>query len=227
MRARRRAEIERRLVEVGRRHVAEHGAAGLTVRGVARDLDMVPSALFRYIEGREELLTRLIVACYDELGEQVESAVSLVPEADSHARWQALARACLAWARAHPHDWALLYGSPVPTYQAPAEVTNRAGTRVTDLLVHIGRSTREEERADPVLPRQDSRAEAAVCALTATGAVPGMNAVELLNGITAWTMVVGAISAEVFAMLGEEVGDDDARFDYMVALADRVLFARS
>src|SRR5690349_6314312 len=138
VRAQRRAEVERRLVEVGREHLARHGAAGLTVRGVARDLGMAPSALFRYVDGLEDLLTTLIVACYEELGDRVLAADAGTDPADAHARWWSLARTCRSWAVEHPHDWALLYGSPVPAYDAPPDVTTPAGTRVTDLLLRIG-----------------------------------------------------------------------------------------
>ena len=226
VRARRRAEVERRLVEVGREHLARHGAAGLTVRGVARDLDLAPSALFRYVDGLGDLLTRLIVTCYDELGEQVEAAVATVDPDDAHARWWALARSVRTWALDHPHDWALLYGSPVPAYDAPPEVTTRAGTRVTDLLLRIGVEAPDDAWGDPVLEGQSERAEAAVGPLLAGGVGLGVGAVRLLQGMTAWTLLVGAVSAEVFEMFGPDAGDPLARFEHAAEVAERVLFSR-
>ena len=198
VRARRRAEVERRIVEVGREHLARHGAAGLTVRGVARDLGMAPSALFRYVDGLEDLLTTLIVACYEELGEQVEAAVAAVDPADAHARWWTLARACRSWALGHPHDWALLFGSPAPAYDAPPEVTTPAGTRVPILMVRIGQEAGTDAWGDPVLTGQQDRAEAAVGPLVEQGFGAPLDAVRLLQGMTAWTLLVGAVSAEVF-----------------------------
>ncbi len=226
VRARRRAEVEQRLVDVGRRHLATYGAAGLTVRGVARDLDMAPSALFRYIAGRDDLLTTLIVACYDELGERAEAAFAAVPPDDAHGRWWAVAHACRDWARDHPHDWALLFGSPVPAYDAPAERTNQAGTRVTALLVRLGLDAGPEAFGDPVLDDQEEVSAAAVSTLMRQGFAPGLSPQQLLDGITAWTILVGAVSAEVFELVGDDVGDLDARFDYVAAIAERVLFGR-
>lgn len=231
VRARRRAEVERRLVEVGRAHVAQHGAAGLTVRGVARDLGMAPSALFRYVDGLEDLLTVLIVACYDELGDRVQAAFDAVPPDDAHGRWWAVARTCLAWGREHPHDWALLFGSPVPAYDAPAERTNAPGTRVPELLVRIGLEASPTAYGEPVLGADDTGpsaaelADAAVRDLVAEGFAPGLTPQKLLDGITAWTMLVGAVSGEVFGLLGDDgIGDPDARFDYAMRVAERVLF---
>src|SRR6201999_3392438 len=53
----------------------------------------------------------------------------------------AMANAARAWAVDHPARWALLYGSPVPGYHAPAERTTGPGTRVMGALlgtVHDG-----------------------------------------------------------------------------------------
>jgi AcrR family transcriptional regulator len=226
VRARRRAEVERRIVEVGREHLARHGAAGLTVRGVARDLGMAPSALFRYVDGLEDLLTTLIVACYEELGEQVEAAVAAVDPADAHARWWCLARECRSWALGHPHDWALLFGSPVPAYDAPPEVTTPAGTRVPILMVRIGQEAGTDAWGDPVLTGQQDRAEAAVGPLVEQGFGAPLDAVQLLQGMTAWTLLVGAVSAEVFELFGPGGGDHEARFEHAVEVAERVLFSR-
>ncbi|GAA1936436.1 TetR/AcrR family transcriptional regulator [Nocardioides marmoribigeumensis] len=227
VRARRRAQVERRLVEVGRTHLARHGAAGLTVRGVARDLQMAPSALFRYVDGLEDLLTTLIVACYEELGDRVLAADAAVDQGDAHARWWSLAHACRDWALEHPHDWALLYGSPVPTYDAPPEVTTPAGTRVTDLLLRIGQEAGPEAWGEPVLTGQEERAVAAVGPLVTEGVGGPLGAVRLLQGMTAWTLLVGAVSAEVFELFGKGGGDHRARFEHAVAVAERVLFGRA
>ena len=219
VRARRRAEVERRLVEVGRAHLARHGAAGLTVRGVARDLEMAPSALFRYVDGLEDLLTTLIVACYEELGDRVLAADAAVDQGDAHARWWSLAHAC--------RDWALLYGSPVPAYDAPAEVTTPAGTRVTDLLLRIGQEATADAWTDPVLTGQEERARAAVGPLVEEGLAGSLTEVQLLQGMTAWTLLVGAVSAEVFEFFGPDNCDPTARFEHAVAVAERVLFGRA
>src|ERR671928_176664 len=48
-------------------------------------------------------------------------------------RWLAVCRAVRRWARAHPHEYALLYGSPVPGYRAPRD-TVPAASRVGALL---------------------------------------------------------------------------------------------
>ena len=62
VRARRRDDVTRRVLETGRRHLAEYGAAALSLRAVTRDLGMVSSAVYRYVASRDELLTLLVVS---------------------------------------------------------------------------------------------------------------------------------------------------------------------
>src|ERR1700751_2712060 len=99
-RERARAELTREIKEEARRQLAATGADGLSLRAVARELGMVSSALYRYFPSRDDLLTALIIDAYDAIGSAAEAAIR-------------------ASAVANPHEYALIYGSPVPGYRAP------------------------------------------------------------------------------------------------------------
>jgi AcrR family transcriptional regulator len=107
-----REKIEAQVIELGRRHLVTEGAAGLSLRAVARDLGMVSSAVYRYVASRDDLLTLLLVDAYSELADAVDGATAAVRS------WRdqllAIAHATRAWAIDQPARWALLYGSPVP-----------------------------------------------------------------------------------------------------------------
>src|SRR5579884_2183214 len=107
-----RERIEAQIIELGRRHLVEHGAAGLSLRAIARDLGMVSSAVYRYVASRDELLTLLLVDAYNDLADAVDRARDAMAEI-----WSddviAIAHAVRRWAVSHPASWALLYGSPV------------------------------------------------------------------------------------------------------------------
>ena len=118
-RERARAEITREITDIARARLAADGAAALSLRAVARDLGMVSSAVYRYFGSRDELLTALIIDGYNAIGEAVESADAACRRGDYPGRWLAACRAARGWALAHPHEYALIYGSPVPGYQAP------------------------------------------------------------------------------------------------------------
>jgi AcrR family transcriptional regulator len=117
-----RAELTREITEIARRQLATEGAAaGLSLRAVAREMGMVSSAIYRYFSSRDELLTALIIEGYDAIGAAVELAETACPRADYPGRWLAACQALRGWALAHPHEYALIYGSPVPGYQAPQQ----------------------------------------------------------------------------------------------------------
>src|SRR4051812_10674543 len=119
-----RAELTAEITDAARRQLGEVGAAALSLRAVARDVGMVSSAVYRYFPSRDDLLTRLIIDGYDALGLAAETADD--PSATPVERWLTVCRAVRAWALAHPHEYALLYGSPVPGYAAPADTVPAA-----------------------------------------------------------------------------------------------------
>ena len=73
-RERARAELTREIKETARRHLAEHGAAALSLRAVAREIGMVSSAVYRYFPSRDDLLTALLVDAYDAVADAAEEA---------------------------------------------------------------------------------------------------------------------------------------------------------
>jgi AcrR family transcriptional regulator len=228
IRAANRASIQAQLLAVARTHLAQRGAAALSVRAVARDLGMVPSALFRYVSGRDELLTLLIIDAYDAVADAVEAALAQVPREDLARRWQCLATAFRSWALSHPHEYALIYGSPVPRYDAPAERTGGPGTRVPLLLAAIGADAyRMGVAVAPLIDprRADELTRRATAGLTTDPDLGGevMPAAWLANGMVVWTLLVGAVSSEVFGQLGTSFGGAEPLFDYTVAIGQRVL----
>src|ERR1700733_15097276 len=130
-RERARAELPREIKEGARRQLAAAGADGISLRAVARGLGMASSALYRYFPSRDDLLTALIIDAYNAVGEAAEQAIAdqKPDETWGRDRWLAACHAVRGWALAHPHEYALIYGSPVPGYRAP-EATIGPAARV-------------------------------------------------------------------------------------------------
>ena len=221
VRERRRAAVKSALMAASKVELTRVGAAGLSVRAIARNLGMAPSGLFRYISGRDELLTLLIVEAYDALADHVEAREMGVPRTDLRGRWRALAASFREWSVAHPHEYALLYGSPVPDFHARGEDTNRAGQRVTDLLATLGRQAPRSSSTLVLAEQPDLAAFAG-----ASGAA-GLDNELVTRGITAWTALLGAVSAEVFKHLGPDLPYSTTVFDATVALGELLLFGES
>jgi AcrR family transcriptional regulator len=205
-----RAELTAEITDAARRQLAEVGAAALSLRAVAREVGMVSSAVYRYFPSRDELLTRLIIDGYDDLGAAAEAAD--VPSAPPIERWLAVCRAVRTWALAHPHEYALLYGSPVPGYQAPKD-TVPAASRVG---VVLGRILGEAAQAgllpdgsgerDPGLVSDD-----AVAVLG--GEHPALDETVRVRALLAWSSLFGTISFELFGHFVGSVEDGDRYFD--------------
>ena len=98
---------------------------------------MASSAVYRYFASRDELLTALIIDAYDAVGAAAEQAPSRASRNPSIS-CVAVGYAVRDWALAEPHQWALIYGSPVPGYQAPQDTIGPA-TRVIMLIAAIVR----------------------------------------------------------------------------------------
>src|SRR4051812_25447461 len=132
IRARVRAEMTDEIKVIARRHLAADGA-NLSLRAVARDLGVVSSAIYRYFASRDDLLTALILDAYNSLGQTVEDRERAVGRDDLTGRWMAVCDAVREWALQRPHEYALIYGSPVPGYKAPPD-TVAAATRAVIVL---------------------------------------------------------------------------------------------
>jgi AcrR family transcriptional regulator len=133
LRERRREETLRAILDAAQARLVTEGAAALSLRAVARDVGMAVSALYRYVPSRDDLLTELVVAGFAAHADAVERAVKEARqpvEALGAGLW-----AYRTWSVAHPAEFGLLHGAPVPGYQASAR-TVAAGARAGDLLAH-------------------------------------------------------------------------------------------
>ncbi|MET0930019.1 MAG: TetR/AcrR family transcriptional regulator, partial [Aeromicrobium sp.] len=151
-RQRAREEITGEILAAARAQLASNGPGGLSLRAVARDVGMVSSAVYRYFPSRDELLTALIIEAYDDLGAAAEAGDDRVADrTDARSRWIATCRAVRSWATAHPHEYALLFGSPVVDYAAPRDTVAPA-SRVILRLIEVVEVSRSAGTAHPSPP---------------------------------------------------------------------------
>ena len=216
------ADKANRVKGTARTLLARDGAAGLSLREVAREMGQTSSALYRYFATRDELLTALILDAYNDLGVAVERAEARVPRDDRRARWRASGRAVRRWALAHPHEYALIFGTPVPGYSAPPQ-TIAAATRVTLVLARIVADEWEGRRATS----SDRDVERTLEWESARTVMPGVPARVVLRALMAWTELFGAVSFELFGHYVGSVKANGAFFDLVMdELADAVGIAK-
>lgn len=198
VRARAKKQMRTVILDTARSQLAERGATDLSVRAVARDVGMASSAVYRYFENRDALLTALIIDAYDALGETAERAEDQVAPDDLLGRWLALTHGCRDWALTHPHEYALVYGSPVPGYKAPVDIVgpaSRVFARMARLLGDVVAAGLEPVEL-PVRPAVDAALGPLRRALA-----PGVSVDLATRGLGAAVLTFGTISFELFGQL--------------------------
>lgn len=217
-----RAELTREIAEAARRQLATGGAAGLSLRAVARELGMVSSAVYRYFPTRDDLLTALIIDGYNAIGEAAEQADAACPRQDYPARWLAACRAVRDWALAHPHEYALVYGSPVPGYRAPEQTIGPASRAA---LV-FGTIISEAHAAGVLVPPDGGpplpgslRPDAGRLRESVLPGVPDELAARALASLAG---LFGLVSFELFGQFENVVTDRAAFFGFAAACLGRL-----
>ena len=205
VRARRRDDVTRQVLEIGRRHLTQYGAAALSLRAVTRDLGMVSSAVYRYVGSRDELLTLLVVDAYTELGDAVDARLADAARAAWDTRILAVCNAVRDWALGEPARYALLYGSPVPGYEAPGEQTMEPGTRVILALLRLvaeGVTAGDVTDGPALVPVP--RPLRADLARVAGDVGMEVDPAVMARAVLLWATLFGAVSLEVFGQYGED-----------------------
>ena len=215
-RARVRAELTREIKSVAREQLAETGAAALSLRAVARELNMASSAVYRYFPSRDDLLTALIVDAYDAVGAAAELDESAVRRSDAAGRWMATARAVREWAVIHPQEFALIYGSPVPGYRAPLDTIDPAA-RIPLLLLRIVNECAASGRLHDPAP-DGPMPKTLRSDLTTLGeqAAPDLSAHQVARVAMGYVELIGVISFELFGHLHNVIHDFPGHFDFQM-----------
>ncbi|PFG33889.1 TetR/AcrR family transcriptional regulator [Sanguibacter antarcticus] len=226
-RDRARAEVMAELVSAARARLDTEGAAALSLRAVARDLGMASSAVYRYVDSRDALLTLLVIEGYDAVGAVCEdtAARARAHGADAAQTWLEVARGVRAWAIANPRIFELVYGTPVPGYEAPQETVDSA-TRIWQVLLTTVRGAIADGSLQSPGPDFDTTGLLADDTLAFLGTTAGTDPedrraleVATLRSFTLFSSLVGAISTELFGHLHKVVTDYARTFDVTIATA--------
>ncbi|WP_327237881.1 TetR/AcrR family transcriptional regulator [Streptomyces sp. NBC_01317] len=181
-RERYRTQVRAEVKEHAWEQIATAGASALSLNAIAKRMGMSGPALYRYFASRDDLITELIRDAYRSLADTFRTAAA------SGADLAALAHAMRGWALADPHRYFLVYGTPVPGYHAPGDITAIAAeimTTVLDAFAGLpsdGPATPFETHLEE--HRQWARDHPA-------------SAVTLHRGLTFWTRLHGVLSLEL------------------------------
>lgn len=209
--------------------MAEHGTEGITTRFIAREMGFTAPALYHYYASRVELITALIVDAFNALADTLQEVCE---EAREEGPEEQLRRALLAyrqWALAHPAAFQLMYGNPIPGYEAPREVTVPAAVRGFRVLAPLIQTVLENAPGS-LSPEYSSIAPEVHAFLREQIVREGypVSPQALYLTIVGWTRIHGIIMLELFHHLQPTLGDVDAFYRSEVEmLLKRIGYAES
>jgi len=123
--------------ETAWKQIAEFGAPALSLRAIARDLKITAPAIYNYFSDRDALVTALIIDAYKSFGDSQIEARDSVPEQDVLGRMMATGMAYRTWAHTYPQRYQLIFGTPIPGYEAPTDEVLPYGARSLSAAVSV------------------------------------------------------------------------------------------
>jgi AcrR family transcriptional regulator len=199
MRQRYRAQVRGEVKQAALRQLAQSGPAGLSVSAIGKELGVSGPALYRYFASRDELLTELVIDAYHDLAEALSDAAGQAASREPLARLEALARAYRSWAVAQPHRYRLLFGPPLPGYDAHTYRLVDAGQAAMNLLLDVLRELGQPTATPPPQPL------ASQLSAWAQPRCPGIDPTAALRAVLVWSRLHGLVSLEIagnFASMG-------------------------
>lgn len=188
--------LQEAIKETAWRQIAESGAPALSLRAIARELKITAPAIYNYFPSRDDLVTTLIVDAYNSLGDSQENALAGLSMDEHASRLSELGLAYRKWAVTYPQRYLLIFGTPIPNYHAPDDITLPAAVRALAPLIHVLQSAHEAgnlrvERLAPLTPKLMSR-------LTEWQKFEGKSDIEALYlALVIWSRVHGLVMLEI------------------------------
>ena len=196
IRAKARVETTTEIKRLAREQIASKGAANLSLREIAREMGVASSALYRYFASRDQLLTELIIESYDDIGYLVERADAKFSRNDLAGRWRAVSHSLRKWAIANPSEYGLIFGTPVPGYEAPTD-TIAPALRYTNVLLHLLADV-QAAGCKPLVTVPMTKGVSREYKRARTNLGINLTDEMILAGLAAWAALFGAISFELF-----------------------------
>lgn len=212
-----REDMAEQIKAIARQQMSERGTAGLSLRAIARQMGITAPAIYNYFPRLEDLITALIVEAFTDLALAMEAAQTDNTARNTVYQIEAVLLAYRQWAVAHPVDFQLIYGNPIPGYQAPVEVTGPLARRPFMGLFQLyadAMQSGEMQIPDEYQGVPQSISSYLVDWRERSGlALPDALVCLLMSG---WARVHGLVMLELFQHLQPVIGDPGALYRYEI-----------
>ena len=207
--------LQEAIITIAWKQIAESGAASLSLRAIARELNITAPAIYNYYPSRDDLVTALIIHAYTDFGDAQLAAVQAVAEGDLAGRLLAAGAVYRAWALAYPERFHLIFGTPIPGYVAPEEKTLPVAARALTALLSVLDVLRDQGRLR-MLPGQEIEPEK-LALFEERKRMGAEEDIELLSiAVLIWSRVHGFVALEVSNNLPPYGTSPDTLYRYLL-----------
>jgi AcrR family transcriptional regulator len=203
--------LQEAIKETAWKQTAEYGAPALSLRAIARELGITAPAIYNYYPDRDALVTALIVEAFNSLGNSQKESIQELPAGDLSARLTTLGISYRYWALAYPQRYLLIFGTPIPGYHAPEDITLPAAAWALIPLIETLQAIflASRLRIDRSAPRSSELSSM----LAAWSQFAGGPDVEVLYAaLVIWSRVHGLVMLEIGEQMPSFITDPGAVF---------------
>lgn len=199
---------------LARRMLVAGGPQAISLRAIARDMGMTAPAIYRYFPSLDALVFALAEDLYTELRETVDAARA--GAADPGEQLAEMARAFRRWSLAHPAEFGLIFGNPVPGVASfegeclgPEHAAARLGAVFLEVFAEFWK-----QRPLPTPPEGDIEAKLGphLEPYHEHHEVP-LPVTAIYAYLSGWTRLYGLVALEVFGHLQWAVTDVEPLFE--------------
>jgi AcrR family transcriptional regulator len=212
--------LEAAIKETAWRQIARSGAASLSLRAIARELGITAPAIYNYFPDRDALVTALIIDAFTSFGDWQIEARDAVPAEDLSKRLMAIGLAYRNWALAYPQRYQLIFGTPIPGYEAPHEKVMPSSTRSLSALANVIENFRLAGKLNaPDFPEINEEYKFGFEAWKQYGG--NVDVLSLSVAVLIWARVHGLVSLEIGGNLPPFGPDGDGLYRYELEALNR------
>lgn len=194
---------------LARAQMSKEGTAGISLRGIAGEMGLTVTALYRYFTSRDDLITALILDGFNAQADALEEAIARHTADDIDGQLFDAMITYRQWAVEHWTDYQLLYGNPIPGYEAPGELTVPAAARILIAFITVLFAAHLAGKLH--LPAHYEEIPAHI--REHISRIPGADIVPppvVYLGAVGWTRMHGMITLELYDHVPPVIGDPAA-----------------
>jgi len=193
-------DLREACVEEARSIIAEQGVEGLSLREVARRLGVSHQAPYKHYPSRDHLLAEVVARAYAAFAVHLDARPHYD---DAHDDLRAMGEAYVGYALAHPLEYRLMFGTPLPDPAAHPDMMRQSRHAFAILRDAIARLPRGD--GEPVRPELDAMFVWA----TVHGLASAMQG-SVVGTLGLGAATVAAMPAHVLARIGTGLGQAGA-----------------